>query len=77
MLHHFAGLSHREMARTLGVSEANARVILHRGLAALRASLGSECILDFRDEIPCERRRRQLASPVTAVRRERLAHPGP
>ena len=75
MLHHFAGLSHREMAQTLGVSEANARVILHRGLAALRASLGRECILDFRDDIPCDRR--QPTSPATAVRGQHFAHPGP
>ena len=74
MLHHFAGLSHREMAQASGVSEANARVILHRGLAALRASLRRECVLDFRDDIPCDRR--QVASPVTALRRERLSHPG-
>lgn len=56
LLHHFAGLGHREMAAALGTSEGNARVILHRGLAALRASLGRECILDFKDDIPCERR---------------------
>ena len=31
-------------------------MILHRGLQALRASLGRECILDFGDDIPCERR---------------------
>ena len=74
-LHHFAGLSHREIAQTMGVSEANARVILHRGIAELRASLGRECILDFRDDIPCERR--QSASPATAVRCEHLAHSDP
>ncbi len=74
MLHHFAGLSHLAMAEALGVSEANARVILHRGIAALRVLLGRECILDFHDDIPCERR--QSASPATAVRREPLAHPG-
>lgn len=56
LLHHFAGLGHREVATTLGVSEGNARVILHRGLEALRASLGRECILDFGDDIPCDRR---------------------
>lgn len=56
LMHHFAGLGHREMAGALGVSEGNARVILHRGLAALRASLGRECKLDFGDHIPCERR---------------------
>ncbi|MCR6628968.1 MAG: sigma-70 family RNA polymerase sigma factor [Magnetospirillum sp.] len=56
LLHHFAGLSHREMAGPLGVSEGNARVILHRGLAALRASLSRECVLDFGDDVPCERR---------------------
>ena len=56
LLHYFAGLSHREMAASLGVSEGNARVILHRGLTALRTSLDLECILDFDDDIPCERR---------------------
>lgn len=56
LLHHFAGLSHREMAAALEISEGNARVILHRGLAAPRASLGRECILDFGNDIPCERR---------------------
>ncbi len=75
MLHHFAGLSHREMARTLGVSEGNARVILHRGLAALRASLGRECVLDFRDDIPCDRG--QPTSPATAVPCQPFARPDP
>lgn len=56
LLHHFGGLGHGEIASTLGVSEGNARVILHRGLASLRESLGRECRLDFGDEIPCERR---------------------
>lgn len=56
LMHHFAGVGHREMAGVLGVSEGNARVILHRGLAALRASLDRECKLDFGDRIPCERR---------------------
>lgn len=56
LLHHFGGLSHREVASTLNVSEGNARVILHRGLAALRDSLGRECLLDFGDPISCERR---------------------
>lgn len=56
LLHHFSGLSHAEIAATLGTSEGNARVLLHRGLAALRASLGTECVLDFGDAVPCERR---------------------
>lgn len=56
LLHHFAGLTHGEIAAALAVSEGNARVILHRGLAALRTSLGRECVLDFGDEVPCERR---------------------
>jgi len=56
LLHHFAGLGHREMAAALDISEGNARVILHRGLETLRASLGRECVLDFSDEIPCDRR---------------------
>jgi RNA polymerase sigma-70 factor, ECF subfamily len=45
-----------DSATALGVSEGNARVILHRGLSTLRASLGNECTLDFADDIPCERR---------------------
>lgn len=56
LLHHFAGLGHRDIATALGVSESNARVTLHRGLAVLRDSLGRECVLDFTDEVPCERR---------------------
>lgn len=56
LLHHFAGLGHREIAAALGISEGNARVVLHRGLGTLRASLGRECILDFDDDVPCERR---------------------
>lgn len=56
LLHHFVGMGHGEIAATLAVSEGNARVILHRGLAALRTSLGQECILDFADDLPCERR---------------------
>lgn len=55
LLHHFGGLDHRAIASTLGVSEGNARVILHRGLAALRGSLSKECSLNFNDDIPCER----------------------
>lgn len=56
LMHNFAGLGHGEIASAMGVSEGNARVLLHRGLAALRASLGRECRLDFSDDIPCERR---------------------
>lgn len=56
LLHHFSGQGHREIASALDTSEGNARVILHRGLSALRTSLGGECILNFGDSIPCERR---------------------
>lgn len=56
LLHHFAGLDHRSIAAGLGISEGNARIVLHRGLAALRTSLGRDCRLDFADDIPCERR---------------------
>jgi RNA polymerase sigma-70 factor (ECF subfamily) len=44
------------VASSVAISEGNARLILHRGLAALRDSLGRECVLDFGDPIPCERR---------------------
>lgn len=56
LMHHFAGLSHQEIAAALAVSEGNARVMLHRGLARLKASLGRECAIDLGEEIPCERR---------------------
>ncbi|WP_158240460.1 RNA polymerase sigma factor [Telmatospirillum siberiense] len=56
LLHNFAGCNHQEIAVALGVSEGNARIILHRGLAALRVSLSAECMLDFGADIPCERR---------------------
>ena len=56
LLHHFGGLGHAEIARQLGGSEGNARIILHRGLTTLRQSLSEGCVLDFRDPIPCERR---------------------
>ena len=56
LLHHFAGLSHGEIASLWRISEGNARVILHRGITALRTSLRRECVLDFNDDLPCERR---------------------
>ncbi|CAA7619669.1 RNA polymerase sigma factor [Magnetospirillum sp. LM-5] len=55
LAHHFAGLGHAEIAALLECSPANARVILHRGLAALKASLEADCRLDFADPVPCER----------------------
>lgn len=54
LLYHFGGHEHGEIAAVLEVSEGNARVILHRGLAALRISLAQECRLNFNDSIPCE-----------------------
>lgn len=56
LMYYFAGLGHRGIAAALEISEGNARIIVHRGLATLRESLGRECVLDFKDEVPCERR---------------------
>lgn len=56
LMHHMAGLSHREIAAALGVSEGNARVLLHRGLAALKVLLTQGCVIDLGDEVPCEKR---------------------
>lgn len=56
LMNHFAGFDHCEIGAALGISEANARVILHRGLKTLRTSLTRECNLDFNDDIPCDRR---------------------
>ena len=55
--HDMAGLSHKEIAAQLNISVANARVLLHRGRAALRTILEENCVLSLgEDVIPCERR---------------------
>ena len=51
------GLSHHEIAAVLGISEANSRVLLHRGRAALRSELERGCVLSLDgDPVPCERK---------------------
>jgi len=56
-LHDMGDLSHAEIAAVLGISTANARVLLHRGRAALRKILEAHCVLSFGDDaIPCEPR---------------------
>ncbi len=56
-LHDMAGLTHGEVAASLGVSEANSRVLVHRGRAALRVLLERDCKLSLDgDPIPCERK---------------------
>lgn len=56
-LHDMGELDHEEIGRLLGISEVNARVLLHRGRAALRTLLEKHCVLAFDDSIPCEPRR--------------------
>jgi RNA polymerase sigma-70 factor (ECF subfamily) len=55
-LHDMGGLDHGEISRLLGISESNARVLLHRGRAALRTLLEKHCTLAFDDTVPCEPR---------------------
>ncbi len=55
-MHDMVGLTHAEIALILGVSEANSRVLLHRGRAALRKRLERDCILTPGDRIACERK---------------------
>ncbi|UCH72834.1 MAG: RNA polymerase sigma factor [Rhodospirillales bacterium] len=57
-MHDMGGLGHAQIARHLGISEGNARVLLHRGRAALRRILEEHCILSFDDQVPCEPRPR-------------------
>jgi len=57
-LHDIGELDHAEVSRLLGISEANARVLLHRGRAALRELLEQNCVLAFDDSVPCEPRER-------------------
>ncbi len=55
ILHDKADLSHREIAAQLNLSEANSRVLLHRGREALRQILKQNCVLSLgQDDIPCE-----------------------
>jgi RNA polymerase sigma-70 factor (ECF subfamily) len=55
VLHDMAGLNHREIAAELDLSEANSRVLLHRGRDALRQILENNCVLSLgQDDIPCE-----------------------
>ncbi|KIM00428.1 DNA-directed RNA polymerase specialized sigma subunit sigma24-like protein [Paramagnetospirillum magnetotacticum MS-1] len=54
ILHDMAEADHAEVALALGISEGNARVLLHRARIALRGRLAGQCRLDFgRDAIPC------------------------
>lgn len=54
ILHDMAEADHAEVAQALGISEGNARVLLHRARAVLRRRLAGQCRLDFgRDAIPC------------------------
>jgi RNA polymerase sigma-70 factor (ECF subfamily) len=53
-LHDIKGADHAEMATVLGISEGNARVLLHRAREALRTRLREHCHLSFgSDTIPC------------------------
>ena len=53
-LHDIQGADHAEVAAVLGISEGNARVLLHRARAALKARLSDHCHLSFgSDAIPC------------------------
>lgn len=53
-LHDMEGADHAEVAAVLGISEGNARVLLHRARAALRTRLSEHCRLSFgSDAIPC------------------------
>lgn len=61
-LHDMAGLTHREIAVQLQISEENSRVLLHRGRSALREILEENCVLSVgSDAVPCERRPRSGA----------------
>jgi RNA polymerase sigma-70 factor (ECF subfamily) len=54
-LHDQSALSHAEIARHLGISVANSRVLLHRGRADLKKILERNCVLSFdQDGIPCK-----------------------
>ncbi|MDJ0712183.1 MAG: sigma-70 family RNA polymerase sigma factor [Woeseiaceae bacterium] len=53
-LHDIAGLTHREIGATLGITAANSRVVLHRARAGLKQLLEDNCTLRFGESVPCE-----------------------
>lgn len=56
VLHDVVGLKHAEISKTLSISEANSRVLLHRARTLFRSILEQNCVLSFNgDPIPCER----------------------
>ncbi len=56
VLHDMVGLKHAEISETIGISEANSRVLLHRARSLFRSILEQNCVLTFDgDPIPCER----------------------
>lgn len=55
-LHDIAGHTHREISAVLGISQANSRILLHRGRAALKLLFEENCILSFDDPVPCQRK---------------------
>ena len=55
-LHDIAGLTHREISASLGISQSNSRTLLHRGRAALKLLFEENCILSFDDSVPCQRK---------------------
>lgn len=55
-LHDLGGCDQADVAALLGVDAGNARVILHRGRAALRKRMERDCELSFDDSVPCVRR---------------------
>lgn len=56
-LHDLLGLTHADVADRLAITEANSRVLLHRGRSNLRELLEEGCILEFdSDPVPCERK---------------------
>jgi RNA polymerase sigma-70 factor (ECF subfamily) len=58
-LHDLVDLTHQEIADRLAITEANSRVLLHRGRSNLRELLEEGCVLEFAgDPVPCERKPR-------------------
>jgi RNA polymerase sigma-70 factor, ECF subfamily len=55
-LYDLGGCEQAEVAAMLGLTPGNARVVLHRGRAALRRRMARECELRFGEAVPCARR---------------------
>jgi len=66
ILGELGGLSDEEVAQTLGISRANAKVRLHRARAQLKQAIGARCDF-YRTELSCAPNSAACCLPAAAA----------